>query len=73
MEKGPKECKQCWKREASLGHSSRTWYDDKIEEWPNEYKLNPPMQLRHMDLNFGNTCNLKCLTMCGSWGSTAWS
>jgi len=67
----PKECRQCWKREASLGHSRRTWYDDKIEEWPNEYKLNPPMQLRHMDLNFGNTCNLKC-RMCGSWGSTAW-
>jgi len=29
------------------------------------------MELRHMDLNFGNTCNLKC-RMCGSWGSTAW-
>ena len=24
-----------------------------------------------MDLNFGNTCNLKC-RMCGSWGSTHW-
>ena len=29
------------------------------------------MNPRHMDLNFGNTCNLKC-RMCGSWGSTHW-
>lgn len=67
----PDSCEQCWKREASLGFSRRTWYDDKVSNWPEEYKLNPDMQLRHMDLNFGNTCNLKC-RMCGSWGSTAW-
>lgn len=67
----PSSCEQCWKREASLGHSRRTWYDDKVTQWPENYELDPPMQLRHMDLNFGNTCNLKC-RMCGSWGSTAW-
>lgn len=67
----PEKCSQCWQREASLGHSRRTWYDDKIVNWPEKYELNPPMHLRHMDLNFGNTCNLKC-RMCGSWGSTAW-
>lgn len=67
----PDRCIQCWKREASLGHSRRTWYDDKITQWPEKYELNPPMKLRHMDLNFGNTCNLKC-RMCGSWGSTTW-
>lgn len=67
----PAECVQCWKREETLGHSRRTWYDDKITNWPDSYNLNPDMQLRHMDLNFGNTCNLKC-RMCGTWGSTAW-
>ena len=67
----PDRCRQCWKREASLGTSRRTWYDDKIKSWPSKYKLSPEMQLRHMDLNFGNTCNLKC-RMCGSWGSTTW-
>lgn len=67
----PERCQQCWDREASLGHSRRTWYDDKIEQWPDAYELDPEMKLRHMDLNFGNTCNLKC-RMCGSWGSTAW-
>tara|TARA_B000000565_G_scaffold192743_1_gene147227 strand:+ start:207 stop:1373 length:1167 start_codon:yes stop_codon:yes gene_type:complete len=67
----PERCNQCWKREASLGTSRRMWYDDKITSWPSMYKLNPDMQLRHMDLNFGNKCNLKC-RMCGSWGSTTW-
>lgn len=67
----PDSCTQCWEREATIGHSRRTWYDDKIKNWPDKYELNPPMQLRHMDLNFGNTCNLKC-RMCGAWGSTAW-
>lgn len=69
--KKPQSCEQCWKREESLGHSRRFWYDDKISNWPKEYTLSPPMTLRHMDLNFGNTCNLKC-RMCGSWGSTTW-
>ena len=69
--KKPKRCIQCWDREKMLGHSRRTWYDDKIQNWPNEYNLNPEFKLRHVDLNFGNTCNLKC-RMCGSWGSTAW-
>lgn len=67
----PPECDACWKREKSLGHSRRLWYDDKVVNWPEQYYLTPDMQLRHMDLNFGNTCNLKC-RMCGSWGSTAW-
>ena len=67
----PAECVQCWKREETLGQSRRTWYDDKIQNWPETYELNPDMRLRHMDLNFGNTCNLKC-RMCGTWGSTAW-
>jgi MoaA/NifB/PqqE/SkfB family radical SAM enzyme len=67
----PVNCEQCWKREESLGHSRRFWYNDKIDNWPDEYSLSPEMKLRHMDLNFGNTCNLKC-RMCGSWGSTSW-
>jgi len=67
----PDRCNACWDREKVLGHSRRTWYDDKIQNWPNEYNLNPEFKLRHVDLNFGNTCNLKC-RMCGSWGSTTW-
>lgn len=69
--KKPKSCIQCWDREKLLGHSRRSWYNDKIISWPDEYVLDPEFKLRHIDLNFGNTCNLKC-RMCGSWGSTAW-
>lgn len=69
--KKPEACQACWKREETLGTSRRFWYEDKIKNWPEQYTLNPEMKLRHMDLNFGNTCNLKC-RMCGSWGSTAW-
>ena len=43
----------------------------KIKRKPETYTVNAPFELRHMDLNFGNTCNLKC-RMCGSWGSTHW-
>lgn len=69
--KKPEACQACWKREETLGTSRRFWYDDKIKNWPEQYTLNPEMKLRHMDLNFGNVCNLKC-RMCGSWGSTTW-
>ena len=71
--KYPSRCKRCWKTEESLGSSRRHWMFEKIQNKPKPYKYNveAPMNLRHMDLNFGNTCNLKC-RMCGSWGSTHW-
>ena len=47
------------------------WMLQKIKRKPETYTVNAPFELRHMDLNFGNTCNLKC-RMCGSWGSTHW-
>lgn len=67
----PDRCINCWKAEAGAGKSRRQWLRDKIHNIPKEFALDPPMKLRHMDLNFGNTCNLKC-RMCGSWGSTHW-
>ena len=69
----PDRCQKCWKTEDSLGSSRRHWIFEKVQNKPNpyEYQAEAPMNLRHMDLNFGNTCNLKC-RMCGSWGSTHW-
>ena len=67
----PDACLTCWKREAGAGNSRRQWLRDKIHNIPTKFDRSPVMQLRHMDLNFGNTCNLKC-RMCGSWGSTHW-
>lgn len=67
----PQGCRDCWKNESTAGVSRRQWMLEKIENRPDAYLNNPPMNLKHMDLNFGNTCNLKC-RMCGSWGSTHW-
>ena len=67
----PPNCVDCWKNEKTAGTSRRQWMLEKIKKRPNEYKVKAPMELKHMDLNFGNTCNLKC-RMCGSWGSTHW-
>ncbi len=67
----PEACGGCWKNEDALGASRRQWMLEKIKDPPKEYTVDTPLDLRHMDLNFGNTCNLKC-RMCGSWGSTHW-
>tara|TARA_X000001036_G_scaffold75471_1_gene67005 strand:- start:8276 stop:9532 length:1257 start_codon:yes stop_codon:yes gene_type:complete len=70
-QKFPSRCNRCWKTEESLGSSRRHWMYEKIKQKPVQYIVEAPMDLKHMDLNFGNTCNLKC-RMCGSWGSTHW-
>ena len=70
-QKFPIRCDRCWKTEESLGSSRRHWMYEKIKQKPVQYAVEAPMDLKHMDLNFGNTCNLKC-RMCGSWGSTHW-
>jgi radical SAM protein with 4Fe4S-binding SPASM domain len=69
----PSRCRKCWKTEESLGSSRRHWMLERNFDrpMPYTYTVEAPMNLRHMDLNFGNTCNLKC-RMCGSWGSTHW-
>tara|TARA_X000001036_G_C20671186_1_gene802536 strand:+ start:504 stop:1886 length:1383 start_codon:yes stop_codon:yes gene_type:complete len=67
----PQGCQDCWKNERTAGVSRRQWMFEKIVDKPHNYTSEPPMNLKHMDLNFGNTCNLKC-RMCGSWGSTHW-
>jgi len=66
----PSGCIDCWKNEETAGTSRRHWVLEKFGV-EHDYLDNPPMTLKHMDLNFGNTCNLKC-RMCGSWGSTHW-
>ena len=67
----PEKCIGCWKQEEMMGNSRREWMLEKLEYLPDEFTVETPLDLHHMDLNFGNTCNLKC-RMCGSWGSTHW-
>jgi hypothetical protein len=69
--KTPLGCKICEQKANSGGTPRKFWYDYQIKNHLDEYSLNPEMDLRHLDINFGNKCNLKC-RMCGSWGSSTW-
>lgn len=66
----PSGCGACERRESALGTSRRHWYLNNVST-PSAFLTDPEMQLRQIDLNFGNTCNLRC-RMCGSWGSHLW-
>ena len=54
----PKECRKCQLEEQNIGKSRRT--DREI--------MGPG--ITHLDLRFGNSCNLKCIT-CGSLSSSS--
>lgn len=65
-------CQACTLKEKHLGETRAQWFHKKIGSGDIEiWNEKPPMDLLHMDLNFGNKCNLKC-RMCGSWGSNQW-
>jgi len=67
-------CKSCWTREEQIGKSRRTWFKDKFinKEIFNNYVSNiENFQLKQIDINLSNICNLKC-RMCGSWASNSW-
>lgn len=66
----PIGCSACDKRKDSIGFSRKDWFDQRIEFIPT-YEDAPELNLKHMDLNFGNICNLKC-RMCSSARSTSW-
>jgi MoaA/NifB/PqqE/SkfB family radical SAM enzyme len=66
----PTGCSACSKRKDSIGSSRKDWFDERISFMP-KYESNPKIELKHMDLNFGNVCNLKC-RMCSSSRSTSW-
>ena len=67
-------CKSCWTREEQIGKSRRTWFKEKFitKEIFNNYVSNiENFQLKQIDINLSNICNLKC-RMCGSWASNSW-
>lgn len=70
----PEDCNSCWEREEQIGHSRRTWFEDKFGKYITEPTTdlvveNP--QIVQADINLSNVCNLKC-RMCGSWASNSW-
>jgi sulfatase maturation enzyme AslB (radical SAM superfamily) len=57
-------CNECYSREASSLDSHRNYFNTK-------YGQTDQPELRYLEFNLGNLCNLKC-RMCGSWGSSKW-
>jgi len=70
----PADCNSCWEREAQIGHSRRTWFDEKFGKYitkPTTDLVVEEPQIVQADRNLSNVCNLKC-RMCGSWASNSW-
>ena len=70
----PADCNSCWEREAQIGHSRRTWFDEKFGKYitkPTTDLVVEKPQIVQADINLSNVCNLKC-RMCGSWASNSW-
>jgi MoaA/NifB/PqqE/SkfB family radical SAM enzyme len=57
-------CKKCWEEE-DAGRKSKRLRDNEI------LKFNSNDGLKILDLNLGNSCNIKCRT-CGPWNSNQW-
>lgn len=70
----PADCNSCWEREDQIGHSRRTWFDEKFGKYitkPTTALVVDAPQIVQADINLSNVCNLKCV-MCGSWASNSW-
>ena len=70
----PSECQQCAKKESVIGHSRRMFFKDilnpliqpNIVDYSNDFH-----DIRFLEFNMSNACNLKC-RMCNGISSSAW-
>tara|TARA_B110000858_G_C17796133_1_gene472469 strand:- start:1385 stop:2575 length:1191 start_codon:yes stop_codon:yes gene_type:complete len=66
LEKGIQNdgCKRCWNDEQNSGKSKRINDNER-------FKFNKELELKYLELNLGNTCNLAC-RMCSVGASIKW-
>jgi MoaA/NifB/PqqE/SkfB family radical SAM enzyme len=64
----PISCDNCEKKEKTIGHSRRIFFQHKLPPLDQDKKI---FQLEYLDLNLTNRCNLKC-RMCNSESSASW-
>lgn len=75
----PSSCTLCFREEASEMVSKRIW---ETNHWSNQLDIaeivartgedgSLPINIKYLDLRFGNACNLRC-TMCSPIESSAW-
>jgi len=62
-------CKACWDIENSGGQSKRLIDNKHRRMWPWQPGS---IELTHLDLNMGTTCNIKCMT-CGPENTVQWN
>lgn len=71
----PSECSQCNKKEAVVGHSRRMFFKDILNPMLDNIDLlnytNNYHDIRFLEFNMSNICNLKC-RMCNGISSSAW-
>lgn len=71
----PTECSQCTKKEAVVRHSRRIFFKDilnpMIADIPSQSYQNDFHDIRFLEFNMSNICNLKC-RMCNGISSSAW-
>jgi MoaA/NifB/PqqE/SkfB family radical SAM enzyme len=71
----PSECEQCSKKEAVVGHSRRMFFKDILNPMINDIGINQYHNnfhdIRFLEFNMSNICNLKC-RMCNGISSSAW-
>lgn len=68
----PPECVQCERKEAVTGHSRRIFFKDTLGHLLPEYTYTPTFHdIRMIEFNMSNICNLKC-RMCNGISSSAW-
>jgi hypothetical protein len=77
--RAPKECRACFKEEASGYRSKRQWEN---EEWAEKLSFDEvlervesdgtaPFDIKYVDMKLGNKCDLACL-MCNPGDSSLW-
>ena len=73
MEKGelPDSCNQCAKSEEMGATSLRQIYNERFKGFEEYGSFDSPVELRFLEVNFSNVCNLSC-SFCNSIQSSKW-
>ena len=70
----PVQCVQCTRKEGTIGHSRRKFFNNVLTPLVHNSKCNyhqSSYDIRFLEINMSNVCNLKC-RMCSGVNSTAW-
>lgn len=69
----PASCRNCWRKESSIGHSRRIFFNDILAgvSFNEDFSELAEPDIVYLDVNLSNACNLKC-RMCNGVISSFW-